>query len=131
MTTSKETTPDGIAQHVPGAKLDAGKVRAGLVIGGFSMALWEVCRIGTFGCEKYSPGGWLHVQNGEARYDDALMRHILKDKREPFDPDTELSHLAHAAWNALAKLELELRRRAEYGDFTPYQDAPRYKKESA
>lgn len=41
----EERTPDGIGQHEPGAKLDAGKDRLGLVLGGFSNALQSVGQI--------------------------------------------------------------------------------------
>ncbi len=34
--------PCGKSQHEPGAKLDAGKIRAGLMVSGFKRALLEV-----------------------------------------------------------------------------------------
>ena len=104
-----EFDPSGIGQHEPGAKLDAGKNRLGLVLGAFSRALWAVGEVGTYGAEKYTDGGWLEVEDGLARYTDAMYRHLLKDASgELEDQDTELLHLAHAAWNALAALELVL-----------------------
>lgn len=106
-TTPVETDPLGRDQHQPGAKLDAGKVRLGLVLGDFSRALVEVGKVGTYGAQKYTDGGWLTVPNGPARYRDAHLRHMLATV--PNDSDTGLSHLAHAAWNALAELELHLR----------------------
>ena len=45
------------------------------------------------------------------RYDDAKGRHILKGHIEDKDPDSDLSHMAHEAWNALAKLECALRKK--------------------
>ena len=51
---SKEQDPNGIEQHDPGAHLDAGKPRAGLVLMSFGNALMEVSRVGSFGAEKYS-----------------------------------------------------------------------------
>ena len=101
-----ETDPNGIDQHSPGAKMDSGKVRAALVLQDFGKALIEVSRVGTFGAEKYTPHGWLSVKNGEERYLDAAMRHILK---AGMDEDSGLDHLAHAAWNILAVLELKNR----------------------
>lgn len=98
--------------HVPGAKLDAGKLRAGLVIGDFARALTAVAEIGTFGAAKYTAHGWISVPDGEARYTDALHRHLLAEARgEEFDAESGLRHAAHAAWNALARLDLELRRK--------------------
>ena len=51
--TQSETDPNGVAPHEPGAKLDAGKVKAG-VLGDFSLALTEVAKVGTFGAEVFA-----------------------------------------------------------------------------
>ena len=103
----KEIDPNGVDQHEAGAKLDAGKPRVALVLKGFANALWEVSRVGTFGAEKYTPFGWKEVKDGEERYDDALMRHKLKDwMGERVDDELPVLHQAQVAWNALAKLEL-------------------------
>lgn len=105
-----ETDPNGKPANEPGAKLDAGKCRLGLVLHGFSRALNEVGRVGTYGAQKYSANGWVQVPDGESRYTDAMYRHLLKEAGgEALDPDTEMHHAAHAAWNALARLELMLR----------------------
>ena len=108
-----EQDPLGKHQHETGAKLDAGKVRLGLVLGAFSNALVEVGKVGTYGAQKYTDNGWLDVPKGKARYTDALLRHIFAEANESHDPDTNLHHAAHAAWNALARLELILRKRGE------------------
>ncbi|CAM0009462.1 endolysin [Vibrio phage K373] len=105
-----ECDPNGIKQHDSGAKLDAEKPMAGRLLGMFGNALMSVAEVGTFGAKKYTEGGWQHVEDGFKRYDDAGMRHFLKrGMGEEFDEDSELPHLAHEAWNALAKLELYLR----------------------
>lgn len=107
-----ERDPTGREQHQPGAKLDAGKLRPALVLGGFARALTAVTAVGTFGAAKYTDNGWMSVPNGEERYDDANLRHWLKEKSgEAIDQDSELEHAAHAAWNALARLDLLLRKR--------------------
>ena len=108
-----ESDPNGKAQHETGAKLDAGKPRLGLVLGAFANALVEVGKVGTYGAQKYTDNGWLDVPKGKARYTDALLRHVLAETNETHDPDTLLLHAAHAAWNALARLELVLRKRGE------------------
>lgn len=102
-----EHDPHGKSPHEPGAKLDAGKNRLGLILGGFSLALLEVGKVGTYGAQKYSDNGWMSVPSGQERYTDALFRHLLA--QEECDPDTGLLHAAHAAWNSLAVLELMLR----------------------
>jgi hypothetical protein len=103
---NKEQDPHGLDPHIPGAKLDQGKNRLGLVLLGFSKALEAVGEVGTYGSTKYSDNGWREVPRGFERYTDALFRHLLKEPKELRDPDTQLYHAAHAAWNALARLEL-------------------------
>ena len=101
-----ETDPNGIDQHTAGAKLDASKPRMSLVLGGFATALEQVARVGTHGADKYSDNGWKELVNGEDRYLDAALRHILKHlKGEIVDPDFGETHLAHASWNLLAAIE--------------------------
>ena len=109
----KDFDPNGIAQHEPGAKLDAGKNRMHLVLSGFGNALEAVGQIGTYGADKYSDNGWMSVPDGEQRYADALLRHMLaasKSGGEEVDQESGLLHLSHMAWNALAMLELHLRK---------------------
>jgi len=110
MNVKDEHDPTGKKPHEAGAKLDAGKPRPSLVLGEFSHALWEVCRIGTYGANKYSDNGWQEVPNGLARYEDAQLRHWMRyHMGEVQDPESELPHLAHEAWNALARLEMVCR----------------------
>lgn len=105
-----ERDPLGKHQHESGAKLDAGKIRPALVLGGFARALVEVCKVGTYGAVKYTDNGWMQVPNGLERYDDAKLRHWLAEKcGQDRDKDTELMHAAHEAWNALARLDLLVR----------------------
>lgn len=102
----KECDPRGKSAHSAGAKLDSGKIRAGLVVGSFGRALMRVSKVGTDGAEKYSERGYLHVENGVSRYTDALYRHLLMMETEGVDPVSGLHHLDHVAWNALAVIEL-------------------------
>ena len=99
----------GLGAHDPGAKLDAGKPRVGLMLSGFPRALLKVAEVTTFGALKYSDNGWQQVDGGVSRYDDAKGRHLLYGYIEDIDADSGLEHLAQDAWNALAKLELKLR----------------------
>lgn len=105
-----EYDPNGFSPHAPGAKLDAGKNRLGLVLGGFAGALEQVGLVGTGGAVTYSDNGWKSVPDGAARYEDAMLRHWNAIKKgEQIDPKTGLLHQAHLAWNALAVLELTLK----------------------
>jgi hypothetical protein len=116
-----EKDPGGKKASDPGAKLDAGKVRPALVMRGFAHAFWEISRVGTCGAAKYSELGFLDVEDGENRYEDAQMRHMLMRMIDgPTDKEltafatelgigTDVLHLACEAWNAMAKLELHMR----------------------
>lgn len=117
-----ELDPNGKSLNEPGAKGDAGKVRPAMVLGGFARALKGVCAVGTYGAAKYSPSGWLQVPDAESRYDDAKLRHWLDEKSgSDLDPDTELLHSLHEAWNALARVDLIIRRKESSGDVFDYQ----------
>lgn len=94
-----------------GMKYDFGKPRMDLLLSGCPHALEQVSRVLTFGAAKYAPNSWQTVPQGEERYLAALLRHLAAHgKVEPYDSETGLSHLAHAACNALFILELEARR---------------------
>jgi len=108
---NEEKDPNGIDAHAPGAKLDAGKPRVGLMLEGFAKALLEVAKVTTYGADKYTPHGWRSVPDGINRYDDAKGRHLLEGYVNELDRETELLHLAQEAWNALAKLEMVLSRK--------------------
>lgn len=106
-----EHDPNGLSPSSPGAKLDAGKNQLSLVFGGFANALDHVGRVGTYGAVKYSPGGWVSVPDGQKRYTDAMLRHLIAEfKGEEVDQDSGLLHAAQVAWNALARLDLALRK---------------------
>lgn len=103
-----EADPTGRDPHQPGAKLDSGKIMGELLLD-FNLAIEEILKVGTFGAKKYTPGGWIEVPEGYRRYTGALIRHLLKERREALDQDMNLCHQAAVAWNALARLELMLR----------------------
>lgn len=107
---ASERDPHGLDQHQTGAKVDAGKIRMHLVTGGMARAITEVAKIATFGAAKYTDNGWINVPDGFRRYEDAQQRHAAKRHMgEELDTDSGLLHLAHEAWNALAKLDLYIR----------------------
>lgn len=99
-----ELDPNKLDQHTLGAKLDLNKPNCDLVFSGFASALLDVAKVGTFGANKYTPHGWLYVPNGIERYRSAVYRHLLAI--DFTDKESKLPHLAHAAWNCLAALEL-------------------------
>ena len=113
----EQADPEGRDAHEAGAKLDAGKIDAGL-LQLFARSLLEVARVGTYGRAKYSRGGFLAVPQGEERYTAAMMRHWLAEQTEgkyDLDPllaeygyEGKIRHAAQVAWNALARLELAM-----------------------
>lgn len=110
----KEFTNDTQDQVAVGAiKYDAGKapVFRG-AISYFPRAIAAVAAVSAFGASKYAWKGWENVADGYNRYSDALVRHLgYEGKGEVLDPDSGLLHAAHAAWNALARLELLIKER--------------------
>lgn len=100
-----EYDPGGISQHAPGAKLDAGKADMSL-LQDFGLAIEAVAEVATFGADKYSRGGWQHVDDGVNRYTAAMQRHFFQERYAMLDEDSQLMHAAQVAWNALARLEL-------------------------
>lgn len=69
-------------------------------------ALLEVARVLTFGAAKYGPNNWQNVKPFADRYYAALLRHLFAS--EHVDPESGLSHLAHAACCALFLLSDEV-----------------------
>lgn len=99
--------PTGVDQHAPGAKLDGGKLRPALVLGGFASAVDAMVKVGSDGARKYTDNGWKTVPNGKARYEDALLRHLLAHLRgELIDEESGSPHISHCMWNAAAIYEL-------------------------
>lgn len=93
-----------------GKKYDTGKPMVGTLARVFPHALMAIGECIEFGTHKYpDPNNWKKVDGAKTRYLDSLMRHLLKHYMGiTKDEETGLPHLAHAAWNALAILELEL-----------------------
>lgn len=80
-----------------GMKFDDNKLLYSLIPPESLKALAEVL---TFGAQKYAPGNWAKVNNGEDRYLNALFRHIEAYRAgEDFDSESNLSHLAHCMCN--------------------------------
>lgn len=92
----------------PGRKDDQGKPSFRLVP---PRALLEVAWVLTLGGRRYGDDNWRRVTPLRERYLDATLRHLNAFQRgEALDPDTGLSHLAHAVCSLLFILEDELER---------------------
>lgn len=105
-----ELDPTGKQPHELGAKLDAGKIPVWRgCVSYFPRALEAIAEVSAIGAKKYAWKGWESVPDGVARYSDALVRHLMAEERGVLDADTGLRHSAQVAWNALARLELQLK----------------------
>lgn len=93
-------------EFVTGIKYDSAKPRMNLLP---PKAIVEVSKVLTFGAEKYDAENWRKLDDLQNRYTAGALRHIFAHMDgEQLDPETELSHLAHALCCLLFKLEIEL-----------------------
>ena len=94
-----------VEKSTTGVKFDAGKVRTDLIS---PVAINELAKVLTFGAKKYADNNWRKGLQW-SRVLGAALRHILaymggQDK----DPETGLSHLAHAFCCLMFLLEYEI-----------------------
>ena len=72
-------------------------------------AINEVAKVLTFGAQKYDEENWRKLEDLQSRYSSGALRHIFAHlDSENLDPESGLSHLAHAICCLLFKLEIEL-----------------------
>ena len=105
---------------LPGVKHDTAKPRPTLIIHSMARAVDAVVAVGEYGARKYADDNWIKVDNAERRYTDAMHRHDLAIGRgETHDPESGHLHAAHRAWNALAALDIILRKANDTPTKTP------------
>ena len=90
-----------------GMKFDTGKLD-------YTLVPWdgldEIVKVLEFGARKYARDNWQLVEGGEQRYLAAAFRHLIAYNRgEKIDPETGVSHFAHAGCCLLFLLSLEKR----------------------
>jgi hypothetical protein len=108
-------------EKIHNIKLDDGKppVMTGVFLR-FPRAMIAIAEVSAVGFKKYSVDpsdavqrmGYAEVANGEARYTDAIGRHLLGqvlDGPINIENGTPVRHAAQAAWDALAALEIQLK----------------------
>ncbi len=89
-----------------GVRADAGKTEFHLIP---CDALGELGRVYTFGAKKYAPRNWERGMLWSRAYN-SLMRHLQAFwSGENRDAESQLYHLAHVAWNAVALLTYQIR----------------------
>lgn len=99
-----------------GTKHDGGKIPLNLLS---NYALEEVAKVLDFGAKKYRRWDW---SEGIAysRVIAAAKRHIAQwEDRTNLDPETGISHLAHALCNLMFLLDYEIRDLKEFDDRRP------------
>lgn len=73
------------------------------------IALLELAKVAGYGARKYARYNYLNGYDWHLNMD-ALQRHTLDFwTGEDVDSESELPHMAHAAWHALALLSFQLR----------------------
>ena len=89
-----------------GLKYDSEKPKMNLLP---PKAIVEISKVLTFGAAKYDAENWRKLDDLQNRYTAGALRHIFAHMDgEELDPETNLSHLAHAMCCLLFKLEIEL-----------------------
>ena len=92
-----------------GIKYDSEKPKMNLLP---PKAIVEISKVLTFGASKYDAENWRKLDDLQNRYTAGALRHIFAHMDgEELDPETNLSHLAHAMCCLLFKLEIELEER--------------------
>lgn len=90
--------------NLRGVKFDEGKADYTLLPW---KALERIQEVLDYGAKKYEPHGWREVEDGCHRYQAAALRHLFSFMRgERVDPESDLSHLSHAAVNLMFVIEL-------------------------
>jgi len=75
----------------------------------FPKALLGFARVKEIGAIKYDFDNWKKGGKPDREYLDAALRHMTEFKSgEEFADDTGCHHLAHAAWNLFALIELNV-----------------------
>ena len=100
-----------------GIKNDSGKLPYFTVLfKQFPLALQEVMKCSKAGNQKYhetdrDQQNFSRVDNAEIRYKDAMLRHMSEEGQvEDMIEFGEMTHEGAVVWNALADLEIKLRK---------------------
>jgi len=65
----------------------------------------DIVKVYHAGAKKYDPNTWQNLDNGFERYRAAMFRHLMEYmKGERVDKETNVHHLAAAAWNVITML---------------------------
>lgn len=110
-----------MSEKLKGIKNDLGKPRLSLISSDF---IEELGKVLTFGAEKYTANNW---RGGFVwmRVMDAVLRHLFAWIRgEDLDPESGLSHLAHAVAGLMFLIEFQKRGTGKDDRFIYKEDNP-------
>ena len=85
-------------------RFNGGKPQFSMVLE-FPGALTELARVCAFGALKYERLNWRGTFSPQVLIDSAVRHLIALNNGEIHDPETNLQHAAHAAWNCLVLAE--------------------------
>lgn len=112
---TEEEDKEEAEEELKGVKTDSSKVDISVLFKQFPRALTAVAEASAYGHQKYIEHdldmlNFTRVENAESRYRGALMRHERDRYTEGYlDSESNLPHIYHKAWNALAELEMHLK----------------------
>lgn len=87
-----------------------------------SLPLVEIAKVLTYGARKYKPNNWRFGLPWGDTYA-SMQRHLLAwQNREDKDPETGISHLAHAGCQLMFLLEYELTKTGTDDRWTPVNE---------
>lgn len=103
-----------------GSKYDSDKLRLAEMILDFKEPMEVLCKVWEFGANKYEKSNWKKVENGNIRYTNAMLRHLLAEEDNLIDDESGLLHASHIAFNALARLYFILQEQKEVATWKDY-----------
>jgi len=96
--------PEG--RNMSAERMNQGKPELGYLLE-FPTAIEAFARVKMLGAAKYERGNWKKGGKPDNEYLDACLRHLTAFANgEMFADDSACLHLAHAAWNLFALMEL-------------------------
>lgn len=115
-----EENPERHVYATGGIKDNRSKPRVDLLP---SRPLIEIARVLAYGARKYRPHNWRYGLPWGDTYA-SLQRHLMAwNEREDVDPETGISHLAHAGCQLLFLIEYELTGTGTDDRWTPPKEA--------
>ena len=74
----------------------------------FPKTLICIANVMSQGATKYSVDNWKKGGKPNSEYYSACLRHLLRARKEEVDKESGQYHIAHAIWNLMAMMELNI-----------------------